>query len=277
MGKPATPTKAGGKPGTQVATAKTTALADAPPSDIAAMMGDYNGAGVSTDAADVGIPFLYILQDLSPQVKKRGEKYVDGAEIGMIFNNQSMELFAGEDGVLLIPCFFKKAQVEWISRDAGGGFVAEHPYNTPLLGQAERYDAKKPPRLKNGHDLVDTKYYFCLHAKPDGTYEAITVGLASSGQKVSRELQRLFKLVRDPRTNEIAASFLKAYRFKTKLAKNGANQEYWTWTITPERWVNSGELTAAAALHGDVSRGAVQASRPDEGVDTGGDADEDVL
>ena len=35
---------------------------------------------------DLAIPFLRILSDTSPQVKKRDPEYVDGAEVGMLFN-----------------------------------------------------------------------------------------------------------------------------------------------------------------------------------------------
>jgi hypothetical protein len=48
---------------------------------------------------DLAIPFLRILGDTSPQVKKRDPEYVEGAEVGMIFNSLTREIFDGEKGV----------------------------------------------------------------------------------------------------------------------------------------------------------------------------------
>lgn len=268
---------AASKPGTAVTT-KTNALVDAPPTELAAFMEEDAGKGVSTSSADVGIPFFGILQDLSPQVKKRDDKYIDGAEVGMIMNNASNELYAGEDGILFIPCFFKSALVEWIPRDKGGGFVQEFPLNHPVLHSATKVDRAKPPRLPNGNDLVETRYYFGLHARPDGNYEAGVIGLASSGLKVSREWMRQIKLVKIPGTGAIGPAFSKAYRLKTALAKNGAGQEFFKYVPTAERWVTSTEYAAAKQLETECAKGNVQASRPDADVVGAGDGDgEEVI
>lgn len=264
------------KPGTAVATAKSTAVANAMPAHLADVMGDHAGKGVSTSSQDVGIPFLYILQDLSPQAKKRDPKYVDGAEVGMIFNNQSKEIYDGDDGILFVPCFFKSALVEWIPRDDGGGWVAEYPINDPILRQAVKTDRKKPPRLPNGHDLVETKYYFGFHCKPDGTYEPAVIGFASSGLKVSREWVRQLKLVKGP-NGAVAASFSKAYRLKSVLAKNGAGQEYFTFSVESERWVDSEEFAMGVTLEGECARGNVQAQRPEDDAVGARDDAEEVL
>lgn len=270
-------TKETKKTGTEVSTSvKNTALADAPPQELAAFMDEDAGKGVSTSSNDVGIPFLVILQDLSPQVKKRDEKYIDGAEVGMIMNNASQEIYASEDGILFIPCFFKSALVEWVPRDSGGGYVKEYPIDDPIMRRTTRPDRKKPPKLENGNDLVETRYYFGLHAKPDGTYEPAVIGMASSALKISREWMRQLKLVKTP-GGAIAPSFAKAWRLKTKLAKNNAGQEYFTWSINAERWVNSEEYAAGRTLEAECARGNVQASRPDESVGASSGSDEEVL
>ncbi len=45
---------------------------------------------------DLAIPFLRILGDTSPQVKKRDPEYVDGAEVGMIFNSLTREVLTAK-------------------------------------------------------------------------------------------------------------------------------------------------------------------------------------
>ena len=63
---------------------------------------------------DLALPFLKILGQLSPEVNKRDGKYVEGAEPGMIYNSVTGELFNGEQGVQVIPCYYKLEYVEWI-------------------------------------------------------------------------------------------------------------------------------------------------------------------
>ena len=75
---------------------------------------------------DVTIPRLAIIQSGSPQRKKKDEKYIDGADEGMIFNTVTNELY--KDSLEVIPCGYRKTYVEWVPRDKGGGLVAVHDY-----------------------------------------------------------------------------------------------------------------------------------------------------
>lgn len=91
------------------------------------------GEGVSTSAADNLVPLVYFLQTNSPQVNRREEKYVPGAEPGDIWLKGAptgSEIVKGEDGLIFQPCFFYRSVGEWVPRgeggQGGGGFVAEH-------------------------------------------------------------------------------------------------------------------------------------------------------
>ena len=44
------------------------------------------GAGTSQSADDNIVPFIALLQDMSPEVKKRDPEYVEGAEVGFFLN-----------------------------------------------------------------------------------------------------------------------------------------------------------------------------------------------
>ena len=56
---------------------------------------------------DLALPFLKIMGQLSPEVNKKDGKYVKGAEPGMIFNSVTSELFDGEKGINVVPCYYK--------------------------------------------------------------------------------------------------------------------------------------------------------------------------
>ncbi len=90
----------------------------------------FQGQGFEgAEAADFAIPYVIILQKLSPQIDT-----VDGAKPGMILETASNQLFnkAGE-GLMVIPCYFRKDMVEWKPRESGGGLVAAHGWNDTLM------------------------------------------------------------------------------------------------------------------------------------------------
>jgi len=70
---------------------------------------------------DLAIPFLRILSDTSPQIKKRDPLYIEGAESGMIYNTLTKEVYDGDAGVKVIPCAYQRQYIEWTDRGEGSG------------------------------------------------------------------------------------------------------------------------------------------------------------
>jgi hypothetical protein len=56
---------------------------------------EFAGEGATYDSSEMQIPFIRILQAMSPQLKKREAQYIEGSEQGDMFNNVTMELFTG--------------------------------------------------------------------------------------------------------------------------------------------------------------------------------------
>lgn len=252
------------------------------------MMADA-GMGVSTDPNEVGIPFLYILQDLSPQVKKRDEAYIDGAEVGDIYNHISKEVIPAAVGFDWIEVGFEPAQVEW--KPDRGGFVAKHPHNTPLLQQVKQVDngqGRMIPTLPSGNTLTETKYHYGLYRRsatadaPAGQWEAAVIGMASSMIKNSRELEGMKKRLRLP-NGANAPAFAVYYSFKTLLV-NKNNNDWFVWKIAMQtngeqpRWVTSEEYRVSRELALQVAAGTVKTAAPDGGEQTGSEIpDEEVI
>jgi hypothetical protein len=253
------------------------------PAELLSSMGEDAGLGVSTDPSEVGIPFLYILQDLSPQVKKRDEAYIDGAEVGDVFNNVTREVIPAAVGFDWIEVGFEAAQVEW--RPDRGGFVAKHPHNTPLLGDVkivEDATGKRIPTLPNNNILTETKYHYGLYRRSateggtPGNWEPAVIGMASSMIKCSRELEGLKKRLRLP-NNAVAPAFAVYYHFGTKLVSKN-NNDWFVWDITQGPWVTSDEYYVARDLAQQVAAGTVKTSQPDDsGGGAGSAIDEEVL
>lgn len=134
--------------------------------------GDDVGAGFEgTTSDDLSIPFLTILQSNSPQVENEDPA---GAKSGMFFNTVTRELGNGDDGQIFLPVHKDFATVEWIPRNAGGGFVTMHDPNGDVVKAAiKRNDGSRMGKLKMSDDekaneLVDTHYVYGLLLDADG-------------------------------------------------------------------------------------------------------------
>ena len=143
----------------------------------------FEGAGREAFA----IPFLGVLQSMSPQCKKSDGAYIKGAEEGMLFNTVTNEVFDGSEGVEIIPCAFTQTFVEWATRESGGGFIAEYDAvsGTALRGNCKR-DDKNRDILPNGHQLNDHRNHYVLFKDADGNWQPALMSLSSTQIKASR-------------------------------------------------------------------------------------------
>lgn len=182
--KSSTPTKAT-KQTMAVAKRQTTAVANV--SDM--MSADANDGMQGMGQADMAIPFLRILQGLSPQIKKNNERYVQGAQEGMIINTLNNMLY---QSVRVIPCAYVKQVIEWRPRKQGGGFVAAHDLSAPIVQATPRNDEGK--RItKDGNELSETASYFVLLVEDDGSVSPAVIAMASTQLKKARQWNSIMK------------------------------------------------------------------------------------
>lgn len=131
--------------------------AQLPSTSDSAMLADYAGMGMEhVGAKDLTIPRFKILQDLSPEVNKRKDTYVEGAEPGMIYNTGLKTI---HNEVVVVPCIYRRHHIEWLPNR--GGFVADHGEDDSLLRQA-RPDEKRNMILPNGNLIVETATWYCI-------------------------------------------------------------------------------------------------------------------
>jgi hypothetical protein len=141
---------------------------------------------------DLSIPFLVILQDGSPEVKKTHPDYatkgIKGATAGHIMNSLTKQIYnpnVDTDKVEFIPCFYQKLWVEWKDRQKGpGGIVKSHP-DDRLLGNTRKND-KGQDVLPNGNILNTTAYFFGM-VVVDGEPIRCVIGLTSTQLKKARQ------------------------------------------------------------------------------------------
>lgn len=240
------------------------------------------GAGQeSMDRKDFMIPRLSILQSGSPQVKKaEQDKYIKGAEEGMICDVLNSRIFSGEQGVLVIPCSYRRTNIEW--KPNRGGFVADHGADDKLLETCTKDPEKGAMVLPNKNILQVTAEYFVLVVNPDGTTAPFVLSMSGSQLKKSRRWNTMINQLRVPKADGTGtfnpAMFYRAYRLQTVPESNDKGA-WFSWQIVSEEDVlklRGGEeiYLAARALRQSVATGEVKATAPSEAHMGSGPSDE---
>ena len=179
---------------TAVAEVKTGALAVAPDFLDA---GDFGGAGFEgADADSFAIPFLQILQKMSPIVDEDDDRHVKGAKAGMLYNTVTQRLYeAKENGFHIVPCSYKHSYIQWGARDSGGGFKGEFtPEEMKGLiesGKAVAIEGNyyaanadgSPVDVKKADYYADTRSHFVIVVDPE-TAETGPAILSLSGTQI---------------------------------------------------------------------------------------------
>jgi hypothetical protein len=219
------------------------------------------GSGVQMGMADAAVPYLYILQTNSPQVNEDHALYVKGAKAGMFYNNVSGEVFDGrEQGVVVIPCGYERKYVEWVPRDNGGGYVADHDVNGPIMSETKP-DERGRPILANGNLIVETTYHYVYMRHPEeGNWERIIVPMKSTALKKSRRWNTALMSTLIPGTQKQAPRWLFPYLLKTVKEQKDQN----TWSnfditrlpdiVSPEQYRQC-KMFAEQMAKGEVVRG----------------------
>lgn len=258
------------------------------------------GAGTSQNADDNIVPFIVLLQDMSPQVKKRDAEYVDGAEPGMLMNKATKKLYASDDAqaeanhlplLVFQPCAFDRAVIEWIPRTDGGGFVARHEFKGTVeetmkaIGgkQVEITDEKGEKKLvwKTGdgkHDLIDTRYHFGNILEDDGTLVPAVIGMSSTGHTASREWMTLMnQKVKAGDKLIVPPSWSKSYIVHSK-GKTNNKGDFFVFTVDDNGFIADAAIRAdGKALNVAFTKGDVRANDADlneTGSGSGGGADD---
>jgi hypothetical protein len=124
--------------------------------------GSYKGQGYEeTTQDDFAIPYLNLLQSMSPEVGAEGEDAaVEGAKPGMMINTVTQELYDGKQGLVFVPVGTQHVYVEWRPREAGGGIVGRHAIDSELVQACKASGEFGELKTEEGNDLVETFYMY---------------------------------------------------------------------------------------------------------------------
>lgn len=229
-------------------------------------------AGSGMEGADrdsFAIPFLSVLQGLSPQVMDG----MEGARPGVMINTVTNELLTKAH---VVPCAFRRSFLRWAPRDEGGGFKGEYtPSEVDVLmkrGEAVRDDAGR--LMIEGDTLRDTRQHFVLLVSPDGGWTPAVMSMASTQVKVSKRWMAQMQSIqlKDSAGRPYTPpSFSHTYRVETAKQQNDSGTWY-VFAIGLEGPINDPMLyQAAKAFNQQVVSGAVKVQPPQQ--DDGGAGD----
>ena len=218
---------------------------------------DANTGFGNMDTEDYALPFLRVLGQLSPECNKRDAKYVDGAEPGMIFNTVTKQLYDGEAGVNVIPCYYKREYVEWSDRGEGTSApVAIHSVDSGIIKDATR-DASYKDRLPNGNYLENTASYFVTI--DDGT--SALISMKSTQLKVSRSWNSMMNSIKLKGKNGMFTPAMYSHVYNLKTVQQSNDKGTWFgWSIEKVGPVQDKDLyEAAKSFASSVNKGDVTA------------------
>lgn len=228
--------------------------------------GDAHKGMEQMGADDLALPFIRILGDLSPQVKKSKAEYVEGAEPGMLFNTVSKELYDGSKGIQVVPCYYKREYIEWSDRGEGPGApIAVHPANTDLMNQTNR-DAMGKDRLPNGNYLENTASYYVMVLSNDGSAETALITMKSTGLKTSRQWNSMISGIKLQGTNGKFTPPMFSHIYHLTTVEMSNKKGTWsTWSVSKVGPVQDmGAYEQAKVFADSVSKGDVQAKHGGE-------------
>lgn len=188
-------------------------------------------SGMGTENLDSGsaLPFVRILQDLSPQLKSNKDEYVEGSKAGDLFFNKTKCLLANP--LNIIPVYTKAVYTEWIPRNKGGGYVASHPLTVVSDPSYEKGRERQYDEWLGENELRYTSYWFIL-AEIDGNWEEAIIPFTSSQLKVSRKLTGDINRFRYEQDKSIIPPlFAQKWQLKTVMETSKNNDDYWNFEI----------------------------------------------
>ena len=258
-----------------VATKKETAIS----TDIMDDILEFAGEGATFDSSEMQIPFIRILQAMSPQLKKREAEYIEGAEQGDMFNTVTGDKFKGEDGMIVLPCYQTVKYLEFVPRDLGGGFQGEISPTDPVLQQTTRQGSKEI--LPNGHELVKSDQHFCLVIDADGITQPVVIDMKSTQLKVSRRWKTKIAMqkVKHPKTGALVLPPLFATQWKFSTVEESNDQGSWfNYTIEKIGLVTERDLMQEAKTFRDsIAAGEVKAAKDPEHQQKRAEEDDDSI
>tara|TARA_R100000900_G_C3331081_1_gene163425 strand:+ start:272 stop:1081 length:810 start_codon:yes stop_codon:yes gene_type:complete len=221
----------------------------------------------NVDSKSLALPFLKVLGQLSPQVTQGDSQFMAEARAGMIYNTVTDELYDGQKGIIVIPCYYKLEYIEWRDREKGAvAPVNVYSADSDIMSKTTRGDDGKD-RLENGNYIEETASHYVMVVEEEKSSTAL-ITMKSTQRKKSKKWNSMMMSLRQKRKDGKGffkpAPFTQKYSLKTVLEKNNLGS-WFGWEIEHMGQVESEEtIKSAFDFYGSCKKGAVRVNHGKE-------------
>jgi len=210
------------------------------------------GAGLeNVTSEDLIIPQLKIAQKTNKEVDENDGAYIPGVQIGDVMNNITGEFYGGDEGITVVPVAYKRVYLEFIDRDAGGGFVALHE-NPAIMSETSRNN-KGQDALQNGNYIQTTANHYVLLLE-DGKATPVRIAMQSTQLKKSKRWNSMManlRLRRKDGTSFTPSSYSHSYQLTT-VPESNIKGGWFGWKIDMIGKLEDVALYRAAKVFGQT-------------------------
>jgi hypothetical protein len=217
---------------------------------------------------------------MSPELNKKDAKYIEGCSAGDLFNNVTHQVWDGEKGIEVVPCYKTVKYLEFVIRDNGGGFVGEISPNDPIIQRTEKQGTMDI--LPNGNQLVKSDQWYCLVLDDQGDFQPAVIDMKVTQLKVSKRWATMINMNKatNPKTGQ--RSTLAIYSTVWKLYSvdetNKRNETYANYAVQKVGMIEDPQLfLEAKQFHASCVAGEVKAMNEEEqSSSTGSSTDNEI-
>lgn len=232
------------------------------------------GAGMEgADKDSYAIPFLRVLQKLSPQCDEANAEFITDAKAGMLYNSVTGKVYDGKEGVIFLPCAFQRRFLQWGARGTDNdGYHGEHTPDkvaqmrdagtiVDLEGRPYLADEKGNVSEKRSDRFVDTRSHFGLLVEEDGSTATVLLALSSTQIKKSKQLMSMLHSAKVKTADGMVTPPTWMNRIRiTSLAESNDQGSWHGVKFTPEGFIQEQPLyEAGKAFHDSVAEGQARA------------------
>lgn len=226
------------------------------------------GTGLEdTTTDDYSVPFIRIIQSGSPQLNKNDGKYVKGSEQGHIYNTVTSECTDGDQGLIVVPCYYQKKYIEWKSRDNSGGGLVNPDHSREILSQCTKTDKNKFV-LDNGNYIEETAQFYVMITNQEETewQQAVLTMTSSQLSKARKWISQMKQRKVQNSKGELVEAPMFMFRYLVKTIGEQNDQGSWYgWSIGLDKAVSSKPfLIEASNFLKGIRSGDVKVKQPDQ-------------
>lgn len=208
------------------------------------------------EQGDTVLPRIAIAQDLSPATKKNKPQFIEGLEVGMLYNTVTREIYG--KNIYVIPVLFSKMRIEFEEMSKGGGILCTSmngidggrkcPKGCAQCADSQFSADGLPPRCNNFMN------YACILPNNGNTVAAIS--MKSTALAVAKQWNSNMRLLQKP-------AFSKMYLIES-VPETRNNNDYFNFKVTPGSFVSKEIYDFGTGLYTQLKAQGIKVDLEDE-------------